>query len=29
VSDRIDNDTRFWKRARVPGVQIPATAGGD
>src|SRR3984893_641154 len=29
VSDRIDRDTRFWKRARVPGVAAPATSGGD
>jgi hypothetical protein len=29
VSDRIDKDTRFWKRSRVPGVQIPAAASGD
>jgi predicted nucleotide-binding protein (sugar kinase/HSP70/actin superfamily) len=27
VSDRIDRDTRFWKRARVPGVAAPATSG--
>jgi len=27
VSDRIDHDTRFWKRARVPGVAIRATSG--
>jgi predicted nucleotide-binding protein (sugar kinase/HSP70/actin superfamily) len=27
VSDRIDRDTRFWKRARVPGVATPATSG--
>ena len=27
VSDRIDRDTRFWKRARVPGIATPATAG--
>ena len=26
VSDRIDHDTRFWKRARVSGVAIPATS---
>jgi len=26
VSDRIDDDTRFWKRARVSGVAIPATS---
>jgi predicted nucleotide-binding protein (sugar kinase/HSP70/actin superfamily) len=27
VSDRIDKDTRFWKRARVPGIAAPATSG--
>jgi predicted nucleotide-binding protein (sugar kinase/HSP70/actin superfamily) len=27
VSDRIDKDTHFWKRARVPGVTAPATSG--
>jgi predicted nucleotide-binding protein (sugar kinase/HSP70/actin superfamily) len=27
VSDRIDKDTRFWKRARVPSAAIPATSG--
>jgi predicted nucleotide-binding protein (sugar kinase/HSP70/actin superfamily) len=27
VSDRIDRDTRFWKRARVPGVATAATSG--
>jgi predicted nucleotide-binding protein (sugar kinase/HSP70/actin superfamily) len=27
VSDRIDRDTRFWKRARVPGIAAPATSG--
>jgi predicted nucleotide-binding protein (sugar kinase/HSP70/actin superfamily) len=27
VSDRIDRDTRFWKRARVPGVTAQATSG--
>ena len=27
VSDRIDRDTRFWKRARVPGVAAAATSG--
>jgi predicted nucleotide-binding protein (sugar kinase/HSP70/actin superfamily) len=27
VNDRIDRDTRFWKRARVPGVATPATSG--
>ena len=26
VSDRIDCDTRFWKRARVSGVAIPAAS---
>ena len=26
VSDRIDRDTRFWKRARVSGVAIPAAS---
>ena len=26
VSDRIDRDTRFWKRARVTGVAIPAAS---
>jgi len=26
VSDRIDHDTRFWKRARVSGVAIPAAS---
>ena len=29
VSDRIDKDTRFWKRARVPGIAVPAAASGD
>jgi hypothetical protein len=29
VSDRINKDTRFWKRSRVPGVQVPAAASGD
>ena len=29
VSDRIDKNTRFWKKSRVPGVQIPAAASGD
>jgi len=29
VSDRMDKDTRSWKRARVPGVAIPQAAGGD
>jgi len=27
VSDRIDRDTWFWKRARVPGIAAPATSG--
>jgi predicted nucleotide-binding protein (sugar kinase/HSP70/actin superfamily) len=27
VSGRIDRDTRFWKRARVPGIATPATSG--
>jgi predicted nucleotide-binding protein (sugar kinase/HSP70/actin superfamily) len=27
ISDRIDRDTRFWKRARVPGIAAPATSG--
>jgi predicted nucleotide-binding protein (sugar kinase/HSP70/actin superfamily) len=27
VNDRIDKDTRFWKRARVPGIATPATSG--
>jgi predicted nucleotide-binding protein (sugar kinase/HSP70/actin superfamily) len=27
VSDRIDRDTRFWKRARVPAIATPATSG--
>jgi predicted nucleotide-binding protein (sugar kinase/HSP70/actin superfamily) len=27
VSDRIDRETRFWKRARVPGIATPATSG--
>ncbi len=27
VSDRIDRNTRFWKRARVPGIATPATSG--
>ena len=27
VSDRIDRDTRFWKRARLPGVATAATSG--
>jgi hypothetical protein len=29
VSDRINKDTRFWKRSRVRGVAVPATASGD
>jgi predicted nucleotide-binding protein (sugar kinase/HSP70/actin superfamily) len=29
VSDRIDKDTRFWRKARVPGVAVPQAAGGD
>jgi hypothetical protein len=28
VSERIDRDTRFWKRTRVP-VRTPATVSGD
>jgi hypothetical protein len=27
VSDRIDRDTRFWKRTRVQVVTAPATSG--
>jgi hypothetical protein len=27
VGDRIDRDTRFWKRTRVSGVAVPATSG--
>jgi predicted nucleotide-binding protein (sugar kinase/HSP70/actin superfamily) len=27
VGDRINRDTRFWKRARVAGVAIPAASG--
>ena len=27
VSDRINRDTRFWRRARVPGIAIPAASG--
>ena len=27
VSDRIDRDTRFWKRARVTGIATAATSG--
>jgi predicted nucleotide-binding protein (sugar kinase/HSP70/actin superfamily) len=27
VSDRIDRDTRFWRRARVPGIATAATSG--
>jgi predicted nucleotide-binding protein (sugar kinase/HSP70/actin superfamily) len=26
VGDRIDRDTRFWKRSRVPGVAIPVAS---
>jgi predicted nucleotide-binding protein (sugar kinase/HSP70/actin superfamily) len=26
VGDRIDRDTRFWKRSRIPGVAIPAAS---
>jgi predicted nucleotide-binding protein (sugar kinase/HSP70/actin superfamily) len=29
VSDRIDTSTRFWKRSRVRGMAVPATASGD
>jgi hypothetical protein len=29
VSDRINKDTQFWKRSRVPGVAVPAAASGD
>jgi predicted nucleotide-binding protein (sugar kinase/HSP70/actin superfamily) len=29
VSDRIDQSTRFWKRSRVRGLAVPATASGD
>jgi hypothetical protein len=29
VSDRMDKSTRFWKRSRVPGIAVPATASGD
>jgi predicted nucleotide-binding protein (sugar kinase/HSP70/actin superfamily) len=29
VSDRIDKTTRFWKRSRVRGMAVPATASGD
>ena len=29
VSGRIDKSTQFWKRSRVPGVAVPATASGD
>jgi predicted nucleotide-binding protein (sugar kinase/HSP70/actin superfamily) len=29
VSDRMDKSTRFWKRSRVPGIQVPAAASGD
>jgi hypothetical protein len=28
VNDRIDKQTRFWKRSRV-SVAMPATASGD
>jgi predicted nucleotide-binding protein (sugar kinase/HSP70/actin superfamily) len=27
VSDRINRDTRFWKRTRVSGVAVPAASG--
>jgi hypothetical protein len=27
VSDRINRQTRFWKRTRVPGVAIRAASG--
>jgi len=27
VNDRINRDTRFWKRARVPGMAVPAASG--
>jgi predicted nucleotide-binding protein (sugar kinase/HSP70/actin superfamily) len=27
VNDRINRDTRFWKRARVPGMTVPAASG--
>jgi predicted nucleotide-binding protein (sugar kinase/HSP70/actin superfamily) len=27
VNDRINRDTRFWKKARVAGVAVPATSG--
>jgi predicted nucleotide-binding protein (sugar kinase/HSP70/actin superfamily) len=27
VNDRIDHDTRFWKRTRITGVAIPAASG--
>jgi hypothetical protein len=27
VSDRINRDTRFWKRARATGIAIPAASG--
>jgi len=27
VSDRINRDTRFWRRARVPGIAVPAASG--
>jgi hypothetical protein len=29
VSDRMDKSTRLWKRSRVPGIAVPATASGD
>jgi hypothetical protein len=29
VNDRMDKSTRFWKRSRVPGIAVPATASGD
>jgi predicted nucleotide-binding protein (sugar kinase/HSP70/actin superfamily) len=29
VGDRMDKSTRFWKRSRVPGIAVPATASGD
>src|SRR5919198_6056323 len=29
VNDRINKDTHFWKRSRIPGVAIPQAAGGD
>jgi len=27
VSDRINKDTRFWKRSRVRGTAVPAMSG--